>query len=253
MRQVLALHCMLASGRAWRGVQATLPDARLTCPDLPGHGAAPDWTGEPYMDQAVRIAMEAAPAGAFDLIGHSFGGCTALRLLVEHPDRVRSLTLVEPVMFAAAPPDLRAAQRDGMTGYRAALAAGDRDGAARAFTADWGDGGGWDAMSERQRDYIAARIHLVAASGPGIADDVHGLLPRLPAEGPPVSIVVREDPPAVVAGIADGLVARMPGARVARIGRGHMIPMTDAEALARHLEDLWEGSDPPPRGTGRVR
>ncbi|CTQ50028.1 alpha/beta fold hydrolase [Jannaschia donghaensis] len=246
MRQVLALHCMLASGAAWRGVQAALPGAELTCPDLPGHGRAPDWDSGPFMDQALALAMAVAPEGAFDLIGHSYGGCVALRLLADFPDRVRSLTVIEPVMFAAAAADLRAAQRDDMVGFRTALQAGDRDAAARAFTADWGDGGGWDAMAERQRVYIRDRIHLIAASGPGIADDAHGVLDRLPTDGGPVSVVVQDNPPAIVAGIAAGLRARMPQATVTYLGRDHMIPITDASGLAAHLNAIWKDVDPTP-------
>ena len=225
---------MLASGGAWRGVQAALPGAQLACPDLPGHGRAPDWDGGAYMDQALALAMEAAPPGAFDLVGHSYGGCLALRLLVEHPARVRSLTLVEPVMFAAG--DSEAGR---MPAFEAALARGDREGAARAFTGLWGDGTPWDSLAERARAAIRARIHLVAASAPGIVGDVHGILPRLPDGGMPVSLVTCADPPPVMAGIADGLRARMPQAVRAEIGAGHMIPMTDAGALAAHLREFW--------------
>lgn len=246
MRQVLALHCMLATGAAWRGVQAALPDAALTCPDLPGHGRAPDWDGGDYMDQALELALEAAPEGSFDLVGHSYGGCLALRLLVEHPARVRSLTLIEPVMFAAAPRAMQARQEARMEGYGAALQAGDTDAAARVFTGLWGDGMPWEDVPERQRAYIGDRIHVVAASGPGIVDDVHGILGRLPTDGPPVSIVVRQDPPEIVAGIARGLIDRMPGAGMERLGQGHMVPLTDPGALAAHLETFWSKVDPTP-------
>lgn len=246
MRQVLALHCMLAAGAAWRGVQATLPGAAFACPDLPGHGGAPDWDGGAYMDQALELALEAAPEGSFDLLGHSYGGCLALRLLVEHPERVRSLTLVEPVMFAAAPRAMQARQDALMGEYARALDAGDRDGAARIFTGLWGSGRPWGTVPERQRTDIRDRIHLVAASGPGIVDDVHGILDRLPGQGPPTSIVVRREPPEIVAGIARGLSDRMPGAGMERLGQGHMIPLTDPAALADHLCRVWDGVDPTP-------
>lgn len=244
MRQVLALHCMLAAGAAWRGVQGAVPDAALTFPDLPGHGRAPDWDGGDYMDQALGLALDAAPAGTFDVVGHSYGGCLALRLLVEHPERLRSLTLIEPVMFAAASPELQVRQNARMEGYGAALKAGDSDGAARVFTGLWGDGTPWEDVPERQRAYIRDRIHLVAASGPGIVEDVHDILGRLPPEGPPVSIVTQDDPPEIVAGIVQGLRARMPQAWQVSLGQGHMIPLTDPADLAAHLRQVWSEVDP---------
>ena len=35
-----------------------------------------------------------------DVVGHSFGGSIALRLALEMPELVKSLTLIEPVCFA---------------------------------------------------------------------------------------------------------------------------------------------------------
>ncbi|WP_299646643.1 alpha/beta fold hydrolase [uncultured Jannaschia sp.] len=243
MRTILALHCMLASGAAWRGVQGAMPETRLVCPDLPGHGHAAPWdAARPFMDQAVEIAWAAVPPGAFDLIGHSYGGCVALRLLAEAPDRIRSLTLVEPVMFAAAEPALQAANRTEMAPVDAAMEAGDRDAAARAFTGRWGDGSAWDALPDRRRAYIRNRIHLIAASAPGIVADVHTILSRLPADPPPVTIVTRRDPPAVVAGVAAGLRARLPGARIVEAGAGHMIPVEAPEALAEQLRAAIAGT-----------
>lgn len=39
----------------------------------------------------------------FDLVGHSFGALVALDFALDHPDRVRSLTLAEPPAFWAVP------------------------------------------------------------------------------------------------------------------------------------------------------
>ncbi|WP_299816285.1 alpha/beta fold hydrolase [uncultured Jannaschia sp.] len=233
MRTILALHCLLASGASWRGLQEAMPDARLVCPDLPGHGAATAWdpSGD-FMDEAAAIAWATAPDGPFDLLGHSFGGCVALRMLADAPDRIRSLALVEPVMFAAGDRRVRAANRAAMESVEATLRAGDRDGAARGFARLWGDGADWNTVPARRRDYLSDRIHLLAAAGPGIVEDVHAILPRLPADPPPVTLVTRRNPPAIVAGIADGLRERIAGMRIVRIGSGHMIPMEAPGALA---------------------
>ena len=229
---------MLASGAAWRGVREAMPEARLVCPDLPGHGNAAPWSpSTDLMDEAVQVAWAAAPVEAFDVIGHSYGGCVALRMLADAPTRIRSLTLVEPVMFAAASPGLRAANDAAMAPFDAALRAGDRDAAARIFTAQWGEGTDWDALPARHRDYIRDRIHLIAAAEPGIVADVHGVLARLPEAPPPVTLVARHLPPALVAGIAAGLAGRLAGARIVEVGTGHMIPMQTPDALANVLRE----------------
>jgi len=106
-RPVLALHCSLAHGGAWTAVAARLPGCRLLAPDLPGHGLSPDWAGPgDYHDATTRavgsLLGALAQDGPVDLLGHSFGATVALRLALQRPELVRSLMLVEPVLFAAA-------------------------------------------------------------------------------------------------------------------------------------------------------
>ena len=101
-RKGLALHCSLAQGGVWAGVANGLPRVTLLAPDLPGHGRSPDRDpASDYHSQTTRavLALIGSPR---DVIGHSFGATVALRIALERPDLVRTLTLIEPVLFAAA-------------------------------------------------------------------------------------------------------------------------------------------------------
>ncbi|NJM82478.1 MAG: alpha/beta fold hydrolase, partial [Tabrizicola sp.] len=106
-RPVLALHCSLAHSGAWSGLVERLRGVTVTALDEPGHGKAADWDGqEEIHGLTTRIAVELAEmlgdGGPIDLMGHSFGATVALRIALDRPDLVRSLVLVEPVIFAAA-------------------------------------------------------------------------------------------------------------------------------------------------------
>lgn len=239
-RQVLALHCSLAHGGAWAALAAQLPGVTLIAPDLPGHGSAPDWDGRSDLHTlATRQTLDLLRAtGPLDVIGHSFGATVALRAALEDPDLVRTLTLIEPVVFGAA----RAAGWPGWAGYLAdhapyadSLARGRPEDAARHFHAIWGTGQGWHSLPARQRAYMAARIALVQAQNATLVDDAAGLLLpwRLEGLGLPTLLIEGAASPPVIAAIADELARRLPQVTRTRVpGAGHMVPITHAGACA---------------------
>ena len=76
---------------------------RMAAPDLLAHGAGPEADrNRDFHDQATKAAELHMAEVPVHLIGHSFGATLALRLAIEAPARVRSLTLIEPVLFCAA-------------------------------------------------------------------------------------------------------------------------------------------------------
>lgn len=210
---------------------AHLPGWQATGVDLPGHGKAPDWDGvTDYGDAAHRLALVGLGQGADVLVGHSFGAVVALRMALERPDLVGRLVLIEPVLFAAAhgTPAFDRNTAD-FAAYVAAMQAGDRLAATRAFTGIWGDGRAVDALPAPARDALVSRIHLIAAGAPTLHQDRAGLLApgRLEGLACPVRLIEGGDSPPVIGAIHDRLSARLP--RVARHvipGAGHMVPVT---------------------------
>jgi pimeloyl-ACP methyl ester carboxylesterase len=101
---VIALKGSEGSGQQWRGLAKSLGDRfTLIAPDCIGCGADGDWHGErPFQlaDEArsvVEIIDELEEP--VHLVGHSYGGGVALRVAVERPHLITSLSLYEPAAF----------------------------------------------------------------------------------------------------------------------------------------------------------
>ncbi|MGR3540406.1 MAG: alpha/beta fold hydrolase [Hasllibacter sp.] len=236
LRRVL-VHCSLAHAGVWDGLVRAAGWGDAARVELPGHGRAPDWDGGSYLAQARSLVLDAVGGGPVHLIGHSFGGVAALAAALERPAAVARLSLIEPVLFAAAPSGARAANDAAFAPFAAAWDTGDREAAARAFLAVWG-GVPWGAMPGRMRRYATDRIHLIPAADADLNADREGLMPRLGELRMPVDLIGGSASPAVVAAILDALLERLPnGHRATVAGAGHMAPITHADAVAALLRD----------------
>ena len=219
---------MMGSGRAFDPMARRLGGrVDLTAFDLPSHGRSGAWQpadGEDYHTTVTRMAEGLLGEGPVDLIGHSIGATVALRLAVAAPGRVRSLTLIEPVLFAAS--------RSGhsLDDELAALAAAGRiEAAARLFLGIWGAPGGFEALPRSLQQAAVELMPLVLETDAALSADVHGILRPggLEAVRAPSLLIAGADSPAVVGEIFDTLAARLPDARRATVpGAGHMAPVT---------------------------
>tara|TARA_R110002126_G_scaffold15915_3_gene64510 strand:- start:1252 stop:1806 length:555 start_codon:yes stop_codon:yes gene_type:complete len=176
-----------------------------------------------------------------DVIGHSFGAIVALRLAAEAPERVRSLTLIEPVAFAFVAADDPAKVEE----YRlrnldfdAAMQAGDNMQAARSFNRGWGNGVPWDEIPEQTRQYMADRIDFVAGSAPAVQRDSIGLLKpgALDVIKCPVMLMEGDQSDGTIAAANSAILRRIPHAqRVVLKGAGHMAPITHPDMVAAEV------------------
>lgn len=234
VRRALFLHCTLAHSGAWTKVQAELLDKLdMTAFDRPGHGRSGAWSGEGgpagLLDLTADIAAELAGKRT-DIIGHSFGALAALRLAMTRPDRVRTLTLIEPPLFAAirgTPAyEAHAAQ---MSRFFEALAADDKPLAAQIFNDEMSPEAPWSVLPGAARLGFARRIHTIADEEPVTMQDAAGLLAPGGLEGIEVPVLLMQGTasPAFMAETMSALAARMPTARhVMAVGAGHMAPIT---------------------------
>lgn len=243
LRPALMIHCTLGHSGAWGGMARKLSGALdMTAFDFPGHGRSDAWHEGAGEIQGLSAAIAASFLdGPTDIIGHSFGGVIALRLAVERPDLVRTLTLIEPIYLAILLEDNPAMAREHEAMMRPstdALAARDYDVAAREFIEIWGTGQAWGDIGAAQRQQMVERMYVVAAEEPSVHHDVGGVLAaeKLARVNMPVLLIEGSKSPEVIGAINQGLAQRIPQAERAVIaGAGHMVPITHADQVATEV------------------
>ena len=96
---VLFLHGLGMSRTGFDPQLAALSDRRRCIAwDMPGYGASPPPAGElsfPFLAAAVAALLDRLELANAHLVGLSMGGQIAQHVALEHPDRVRSLALLD--------------------------------------------------------------------------------------------------------------------------------------------------------------
>lgn len=98
---IVLMHANVSSGRFYEQLMQALPDYHVVAPDMRGFGAseAPvlDATRgmRDYSDD-LHALIESIGIERFHLVGWSMGGNVAIQYTIDHPERVRSLTLLAP-------------------------------------------------------------------------------------------------------------------------------------------------------------
>jgi len=251
---VVLLHGSASSGALWRHIKSALQSRyRCIAPDLIGYGssaASPQQTafGLDAELRAIEPLLRCC-ADTFHLLGHSFGGVLALHLALADPGRVRSLTLIEPVFFAALK------YVGDWTSYLefcrvrdefvAALVRGDRELAMRRFVGFWMGNDAWAGLPAGTRANMlkAADKIVLDWQASFAADPGRARLSTLPVR----TLLVRgSDSPRPMRSLVDALHAIMPGsARSVVEGANHLLPLTHADVLTSAiLSTLRAGVQP---------
>ncbi len=247
---VVLLHGFGGSSWSWRKVIPSLAEDRhVVAIDLNGFG----WTERPRepgaytLDGQARLVLAVMDALGLDrvhLVGHSYGGGLALWIAANHPERLRSLVLVDSTL-----PAYSVERRRPVAAWRPLVAAFVRTVALRPS--------------------FIRRGLVRSVADPAIVTDelVHGYLERLAVVGavdayqgltatvagprPEVDLASIAVPTLVVWGADDGLLAahlgeraadRMPNARFVAIpGCGHLPMEENPAALLAAVRPFLEG------------
>lgn len=106
---VLAIHGISSHRRLWLWLHETAPEVTLITPDLRGRadsvGVAGSSSPERHADD-LALLLDSIALERVHVLGMSMGGFVALHLARRHPDRVRSIVLVDGGYPMAPPPGL---------------------------------------------------------------------------------------------------------------------------------------------------
>lgn len=246
---VLFLHPGGAHGGLWEKVVQLLgPGWLAIAPDLLGFGSSARWAGpgELTLDLQAALADQVLAAagieGGVAVVGHSYGGATAVRLAADRPERVRSLVLIEPILYGllkeSGDPLFEESQRVGRT-FIASFDRGEPEVGWREFIDSRNGAGTWDRLSDRRRQEFLA---LAGSTRDGFVSnrDNRTTLAECRAINVPVTVVCGGRTTAQDRRSAEMVRDAVPGARYETIGEaGHMSPLSHprevAELVRAHL------------------
>jgi len=241
-RAMFMLHCTMGHSGAWKGVMSNLGDVcHMVAMDLPEHGrSGPRSDRISWLSQSAAMSVELIRQGGVpvDLVGHSFGATVAIRIAVDRPDLVRTLTLIEPVFMSAARDNKRPefdAYRNEPLEFMQLLESGDREGAARAFSNTWGGPVAWDDLPDAQRTYIRDRIEMIPAGGRSNMGEGPDYVPlsRIAKITAPTLLIEGGDTDRIISVIQDCLQGAFADVqRVIIPDAGHMVPITHPSDVA---------------------
>ena len=258
------------SGPAWARSIGPLAQAgcRVIAVDRRGYGRSPaggasgeapgETTGEvvPVSLQAEDVAttLEQRGAASAHVAGVSYGALVALELALRHPEQVRSLTLVEPALFAWLRDD------PDYTAWIARFSELEAAGAGGAPPGEWL--AGWLGLMDPE---LARTLVPSSASWPlveraiarlGVEESAGTYRPdpgRLSRLAVPTLVVNGADTEPALGSVGQLLSERIPGAEHVDIpGAGHQVHAREAETF-NELLLLFAARNRAPRHLARPR
>jgi pimeloyl-ACP methyl ester carboxylesterase len=168
--RVVLIHGSASSWRQWNMLAGELTGFHPIPLNLWGHGNQGSWHGEGPLDlaeEADAICQACPDRARFHLVGHSYGGAVALKFALNHPERLLSLTLIEPSCFhilksaeaseAHLLDEIRAVAR----GLNHGVICGDYADGMQGFIDYWNGPGSWRNLAEdRKAQYAHLALHV---------------------------------------------------------------------------------------------
>lgn len=238
---VICIHSSASSSSQWRALMASLSEKyHAVAVDLYGYGKSPDW---PAVND-VRLADEIAliepilsQAERFHLVGHSYGALISLKIALDNPDHVASLTLYEPIAFYFLEPGepARIEIETIRDETKRLVEAGENEKAAERFVDYWIGPGAWLATAEPVRAEIAKGMGKVRFEW-GAGFDPKCSSQKIKALSIPILLLTGAQTTSAARGVVTVLRRLLPRADFVELNSlGHMGPITHPDVVNREI------------------
>ena len=241
-----------STSSAWKGVLAALQGTyRTISTSLPGYGGSVETRSDTVADMSAMtdfLARVVEHAGdGVHLVGHSFGGLTAVAATLSGQVSPLSLITFEANPVFSLPDTGRFAWetdiQDMQHRFERAVANGDSD-AAGLIIDFWSQSGVFDAMPVPVKEFCRATAFTNVLDWRAAA----GFTPRMSqysAIDAPMTMVRGELAIQPLIEITDAIVGQAPAARLQVVpGAGHFLISTHADECARIIDDHMRNQVP---------
>lgn len=254
MTSVVALHSSQSHSGQWRSLAKQL--ARLLpagvsfyAPDLIGYGqGVPLAEGLPSDVSKFRLSDELKALKAQDLpapgssekvilIGHSYGGATALQWALRYPEQVQGLILYEPVSFhVLAEKESARAEILAITESMQGLSLAE---SAAIFVDYWNQPGYFARLPEKARALMSQQQAKVHADFHALLDEETTLAEYAQIQCP-VVLLYGDQSPLSSRTVAAHLAATLPNCQALPVHAGHMGPLVAADIVNPFILEALE-------------
>ncbi len=243
---VIMLHSSMSSKVQWSRLSTELnSDFHAVAIDLYGYGESSypeDPSSFSLVDEVIRVdslIKQLIGEEQFHLVGHSYGGATALRLAYDNQERIKSLSMYDPVAFhllGKKDPALVEILQvvDSINGC---IARDDFSQATRIFVDFWSGEDTYDSLKQVKRDLLDSFIPKVALDFQAGIHDPLTIRDYKQVELP-VCLITSPQSPLPTRQIVANLKEVLPQLQTHEVVGGHMAPVTNANVVNGIFEDF---------------